>query len=184
MKLLGSNTSPYVRKVRVVMAEKRIDAQYELVDVWSPDSARIAFETRPTPEANDARHADIAEVEVAGGAVRELAATPATESDPLYSPDGRYLAFLRSPSQKPNTVDGERFVLLSREDGRLRELPATPDERPRPLEWSPDSRSVYFYEPKGVRNVLYRMPLDGPPFVDEEELQVIIDWIAEGASDN
>ena len=41
MKLIGSNTSPYVRKVRVVLAEKRIDYQYELEDVWSPDS-RIA----------------------------------------------------------------------------------------------------------------------------------------------
>jgi glutathione S-transferase len=41
MKLIGSNTSPYVRKVRIVMAEKRIDYQYELEDVWSPDS-RIA----------------------------------------------------------------------------------------------------------------------------------------------
>jgi len=29
-----------------------------------------------------------------------------------------------------------------------------------------------------------RMPLSGPPFVDEEELQIIIDWIAEGAPDN
>ncbi len=38
MKLIGSNTSPYVRKVRVVMAEKKIDCQYELEDVWSADS--------------------------------------------------------------------------------------------------------------------------------------------------
>lgn len=38
MKLLGSNTSPYVRKVRVVMAEKKIDAHYELVDITSVDS--------------------------------------------------------------------------------------------------------------------------------------------------
>jgi len=36
MKLIGSLSSPYVRKVRVAMAEKRLD--YELVqeDVWSP----------------------------------------------------------------------------------------------------------------------------------------------------
>jgi len=38
MKLLGSITSPYVRKVRVVMAEKRIEAQFELVDVNAEDS--------------------------------------------------------------------------------------------------------------------------------------------------
>lgn len=41
IRLLGSPTSPYVRKVRIVMAEKRIDYQMEVEDVWSPDS-RIA----------------------------------------------------------------------------------------------------------------------------------------------
>jgi glutathione S-transferase len=38
MKLIGSDTSPYVRKVRVVMAEKRIDYRYEREDVWSPQT--------------------------------------------------------------------------------------------------------------------------------------------------
>jgi glutathione S-transferase len=35
MKLIGSNTSPYVRKVRVVMAEKKLDYEYLLEDVWA-----------------------------------------------------------------------------------------------------------------------------------------------------
>ncbi len=34
MKLIGSNTSPNVRKVRIVMAEKKLDYQFELDDVW------------------------------------------------------------------------------------------------------------------------------------------------------
>ena len=38
MKLIGSLTSPYVRKVRVVMAEKKLDYQFVLDDVWAPDS--------------------------------------------------------------------------------------------------------------------------------------------------
>jgi glutathione S-transferase len=38
MKLIGSDTSPYVRKVRVVMAEKKIDYKYEREDVWSPQT--------------------------------------------------------------------------------------------------------------------------------------------------
>jgi glutathione S-transferase len=38
MKLIGSNTSPYVRKVRVVMAEKKLDYDYVLEDVWSADT--------------------------------------------------------------------------------------------------------------------------------------------------
>ena len=38
MKLIGSLTSPYVRKVRVVMAEKKLDYQLILDDVWSDDT--------------------------------------------------------------------------------------------------------------------------------------------------
>ena len=38
MKLIGSTASPYVRKVRVVMAEKRLDYQFVIEDVWSADT--------------------------------------------------------------------------------------------------------------------------------------------------
>lgn len=38
MKLIGSVTSPYVRKVRVVMAEKKLDFSFELENVWVPET--------------------------------------------------------------------------------------------------------------------------------------------------
>ncbi|MGY8525896.1 glutathione S-transferase N-terminal domain-containing protein [Paracidovorax citrulli] len=38
MKLYASHTSPYARKVRVVMAEKKIDYQLVEIDVWSPET--------------------------------------------------------------------------------------------------------------------------------------------------
>ncbi len=38
MRLLGSLTSPYVRKVRIVLAEKNLDYQFELDDVWAQKS--------------------------------------------------------------------------------------------------------------------------------------------------
>jgi glutathione S-transferase len=38
MKLIGSLASPYVRKVRIVMAEKKLDYEFVLEDVWSPTS--------------------------------------------------------------------------------------------------------------------------------------------------
>ncbi|MEJ8858338.1 glutathione S-transferase N-terminal domain-containing protein [Variovorax robiniae] len=38
MKLIGSAASPYVRKVRVVMAEKRLDYQFIKEDVWADDT--------------------------------------------------------------------------------------------------------------------------------------------------
>jgi glutathione S-transferase len=38
MKLIGSAASPYVRKVRVVLAEKRLDYQFVIEDVWAVDT--------------------------------------------------------------------------------------------------------------------------------------------------
>ena len=38
MKLIGSNTSPYVRKVRAVMLEKKLDYSFAQEDVWAYNS--------------------------------------------------------------------------------------------------------------------------------------------------
>ena len=38
MKLIGSVTSAYVRKARVVLAEKKLDYQFELENVWAPET--------------------------------------------------------------------------------------------------------------------------------------------------
>ncbi len=38
MKLIGSTSSPYVRKVRVVMAEKKLEYTFVPEDVWSADT--------------------------------------------------------------------------------------------------------------------------------------------------
>ena len=38
MKLIGAITSPYVRKVRIVMAEKKLDYQFVQENVWADDT--------------------------------------------------------------------------------------------------------------------------------------------------
>src|SRR5574337_1076576 len=43
MKLIGSTASPYVRKVRVVLAEKKLDYRFEEDNVWSADTAIGSF---------------------------------------------------------------------------------------------------------------------------------------------
>jgi len=45
MKLLGSKTSPYVRKVRIVMLEKKLDYVFVPEDVWSEQTT--ITETNP-----------------------------------------------------------------------------------------------------------------------------------------
>jgi dipeptidyl aminopeptidase/acylaminoacyl peptidase len=127
---------------------------------WSPDSRRIAYEARPTPDADDGRKSDIYEVEVETGSVRPLAATPAGEGEPKYSPDGRYLAYVRSdPSAK--RIESCRIVLLTLADTKTRELPASPDESPTLAGWAADR--IIFSEGRGTRNALYAMPVDGEP---------------------
>lgn len=39
MRLIASLTSPYARKVRIVMAEKKVDFELVLEDVWAADTA-------------------------------------------------------------------------------------------------------------------------------------------------
>ena len=38
MKLIGSLTSPYVRKARIVLAEKKIEVEFVLDNPWNPDT--------------------------------------------------------------------------------------------------------------------------------------------------
>ena len=38
MKIIGSITSPYVRKVRIVLAEKKIEADFVLENVWAAET--------------------------------------------------------------------------------------------------------------------------------------------------
>ena len=45
MKLIGAIASPYVRKVRIVMAEKKLDYQFVTEDVWAADTT-ISSPTR------------------------------------------------------------------------------------------------------------------------------------------
>ena len=127
---------------------------------WSPDSRRIAYETRPTPDADDGRKSDIYEVEVETGVTRPVAVTSASESQPKYSPDGRYLAFIRS-NESAKRIDGSRIVLLTLAGLKSRELPASPDETPGLSGWV--GNRILFTEGRGTRSVVYAMPLDGPP---------------------
>ena len=129
---------------------------------WSPDSRRIAYETRPTPDADDGRKADILEVEIETGRIRAVANTPAAETSPRYSPDGRTLAFVRT-SQTAKRIDGARIALVNLADLKSRDLPATPDESPNLAGWVKDR--LFFSEGRGTRSVLYAMPVDGPAVV-------------------
>ncbi|BDC52558.1 prolyl oligopeptidase [Bryobacterales bacterium F-183] len=129
---------------------------------WSPDSARIAFETHPTPGADDGPIADVMEVEVETGNVRAIATTKGTESSPRYSPDGKYIAFVHIAGEAARVLRGSRVALYTRANGNVRDLPASHDESPQIVGWAKDSTRIYFAESRGTRSELYVAPVDGP----------------------
>ncbi|MBS1830989.1 MAG: S9 family peptidase [Acidobacteria bacterium] len=129
---------------------------------WSPDSRSIAFAHQARPEADYWPSMDISEADIESGAVKPIADTAASESNPHYSPDGANIAYQRSgaPARWPLQ---ERIVLQPRSGGAPRELPATFDESPQIEGWDGAGRRILFSESRGTRRVLYWMPIDGPP---------------------
>ena len=57
MKLIGAVTSPYVRKVRIVMAEKKLEYQFVLEDI--PESRALEEELRLYRRALDQLQAGV-----------------------------------------------------------------------------------------------------------------------------
>jgi dipeptidyl aminopeptidase/acylaminoacyl peptidase len=129
---------------------------------WSPDARAIAFSHTPTPGADDWTRSDLAEVDVASGAVKPIAATNAAEAHPVYSPDGKYLAYTKS-SDPPRWASDERLVLVNRATAESRTLPATYDEAPNLLGFTANSSRLLFIEGRHTHTAVYAMPLDGPP---------------------
>ncbi len=127
---------------------------------WAPDGKSIAIERRNTSEPNESYSADVLELNVETGATKQIAATSAFESEPIYSPDGRYIAMQRR--MKKSGHDAERIAIYTRANGEIRDLPATPNDNPQVAGWAPDSKSLVVFEPKGTRSALYRLPVDGP----------------------
>ncbi len=126
---------------------------------WSPDSRKLAFDARPTPSANDGRHADIWEADVETGQAVAIANTKLTESQPRYSPDGRFLAFVRGTG---GAINGAGITVFNRRDGAARDLAKTADESPQLVDWTPDSKAILYAEGRGTRRALAAMPIDGP----------------------
>jgi Tol biopolymer transport system component len=81
-------------------------------------------------------------------------------SDVIVSPDGRWLAFITA---KAGVNNGSLWVVGVDGQG-LRELSASANSRA--LAWAPDSRAIYFLEPRGDVSRLMRIPVSSGPAQD------------------
>lgn len=125
------------------------DANIEGDFAWSPDGKSIAFTRTKMPKADYWTSADLFVVDVASGSVKTLAETKAAESNPSYSPDGKWIAFSLS-DDPPRWAGYRRIALIPANGGSPRLLTETFDAQPNVVDWSADSKQIYFIETKGT----------------------------------
>nr|AXK90333.1 acetyl xylan esterase superfamily [uncultured Pyrinomonas sp.] len=121
---------------------------------WSPDGSRIVISHTKTAGANDWTSADISVVEVAGAKVTTLTSTPAAESNPVYSPDGQSIAIVATDNP-PRWAQTYFIQIFPAGGGQPKVMPASFDGQPDVSGWSPDSKRIYFNEPKGTLTQFY-----------------------------
>lgn len=105
---------------------------------WAPDSARIAFSARPTPDARDWARSRIYLIELESLALTPL--TPEGCGSPRWSPDGTQIAFSRNGT--PSYYSNNQISIMDATGETVRPIPYTFDEDIFLDDWGPDG--LYF----------------------------------------
>ncbi len=124
--------------------EKRLtEGAYTTSDArWSPDGARIAYVTNPTPKADDGDLTDIWLLTVASGEKKQLVENAGPDQSPRWSPDGKWIAYAMAESA--GGVKQTHMNVVSAEGGTPRRLTANFELDAGAPVWSRDGKTIYF----------------------------------------
>ncbi|MEJ7739280.1 MAG: S9 family peptidase [Chitinophagaceae bacterium] len=126
---------------------------------WSPDGKWIVYAHALSPGVNDNQYSDIAMVNVASAAIRNIADTKAGETSPLFSPDGKYIAYITSDEEV--VWGGKSYIrVLPAAGGSAVQLAGAPNESGSLLGWSSDSKYVYTSEPAHTSSKIFRLSMN------------------------
>lgn len=116
---------------------------------WSPDSTKIAFSTRTTPDLNQWRRSRICVVELAS--LERTVLTPEGCYGPHWSPDGQQLAFARYREHCANN----QISIMNADGQDVRVIPTSFDENIYLYEWAGDT--LYFDAHQRTMEHLFRL---------------------------
>ena len=121
---------------------------------WSPDGKAIAFDHRINSDPANGGTADIAVVNVADGAVRELVTQEGPDSHPLWSPDGTRIAFESSMANPSYMYTNRVIATVAVGGGTPAVLMSSFDEDPSIVAWKPNG--LFFAASERTFSYLFR----------------------------
>ncbi len=112
---------------------------------WAPDGREIAYTMKVSnrPAVSTDTDVYLHKVPMDGSARCITPGMGGYDMEPVYSPDGRYLTF-QSMERAGFESDRNRIMLLDRKSSQVIELTKGLDRTTHGVQWSPDSRVVYF----------------------------------------
>src|ERR1700756_4430717 len=123
---------------------------------FSPDSKEICFTAVTDKVEAISTNGDLFLVPVAGGEAKRITTNPGFDGNPVYSPDGRFIAYhqQRTPGYES---DRWRVMLYDRQSGKSENLTEGFDRSANELNWSADSKTIYFTAEHETRQPIYAM---------------------------
>lgn len=135
---------------------------------FSPDSKEMAFTRNTDPMIAISTNNDLFVVSVSGGTPKRITDNPANDSQPLYSPDGKYIAYRRM--NRPGfESDQNQLVLYERATGKHINLTEKYDYSVGEVQWSPDSKYLYFNADNKGNESIFRISLS------DKKLETVIE---------
>lgn len=132
---------------------------------WSPDGKTIVFTRTKMPKADYWTTGDLMTVDAGSGAVKEVAASGAAESNPFFSPDGKWIVFSIS-DDPPRWAGYRRMALIPASGGTPKLLAETFDAQPNIIDWSADGKQIYFSETRGTVSRIYSIDIGSNAIVE------------------
>ena len=128
----------------------------------SPDGAEVCFARNDDAVEATSTNAELFVVPTRGGAALKISGSPGYDGAPRYSPDGTMIAF-RAQQRAGFEADRWRLMVYDRRLKATRSLTDDFDRQVESLDWSPDSRTLYFAAGDAARQPIYSVPAAGGP---------------------
>src|SRR5712671_4594132 len=124
---------------------------------FSPDSKEICFTAVTDKVEATSTNGDLFTVPVTGdGEAKRITTQPGFDGNPVYSPDGKFIAYHAQLTARYE-ADKWRVMLYERATGKNENLSEGFDRSATNLQWSPDSKTIYFLVENETQQPVYAM---------------------------